>query len=100
MPNATNREASHDYLTLSQAANSLPGRPHLSTLHRWRLRGVRGVRLRTCLIGGRRFTTSGWLDEFIAATSAAADGQVSTAPSSSREAAIRAAEAEIDSAGV
>lgn len=94
------REESHDYLTLSQAAGTLPGRPHLSTLHRWRLRGVRGVKLRTCLIGGRRFTTQRWLDEFIAATSAAADNQVATAPSSSREASIRAAEAELDSAGV
>ena len=27
-----------------------------STLHRWRLRGIRGVKLETILIGGKRFT--------------------------------------------
>lgn len=63
------------YITLSQAAALLPGRPHLSTLHRWRLGGIRGVRLQTALVGGRRFTTRQWLDEFIAKTTAAADGE-------------------------
>ena len=27
---------------------------HIATVHRWRLRGVRGHRLRTYLLGGRR----------------------------------------------
>ncbi|MBA3485210.1 MAG: DUF1580 domain-containing protein, partial [Pirellulales bacterium] len=43
-------------LTLSEACNELPHRVHLSTIQRWRLRGVRGCRLQTCLIGGRRYT--------------------------------------------
>ena len=29
-------------------------RPHPSTLHRWRLRGIAGVRLETVRVGGRR----------------------------------------------
>ena len=61
-------------LTLPQAAKSLPGRPHLSTLHRWRLPGVHGVRLETCLLGGRRYTSEEALERFAAATTAAADG--------------------------
>jgi hypothetical protein len=35
-------------LSLTEAAALLPGRPHVSTLHRWRLRGVRGVKLLAC----------------------------------------------------
>jgi hypothetical protein len=62
-----------DYITLSQAAALLPGRPHLSTLHRWRLTGIRTIRLKTALVGGRRFTTRTWLQEFIEQTTAAAD---------------------------
>lgn len=36
-----------------------------STIFRWTHRGVRGRRLRTVLIGGRRFTTRDWLDQFL-----------------------------------
>lgn len=91
-----------EHLTLAQAAATLPGRPHLSTLHRWRLRGVRGVRLQTCLVGGRRFTTRRWLSEFCAASTAAGDELIAppTMPSANRERAIRAAEAELDAAGI
>ena len=51
-------------LTLAQAALRTPGAPHVSTLHRWRLRGVRGVKLETVLIGGRRFTSEEALRRF------------------------------------
>lgn len=62
-------------LSLSEAAKILPGTPHLSTLHRWRLRGVRGVKLETCLVGGRRYTSVEAVDRFLAASTAAADSQ-------------------------
>ena len=58
---------------LSDACKEIEGRPHVSTLHRWRLRGVRGQKLETVLIGGRRFTSLEALDRFIRATTAAAD---------------------------
>ncbi len=61
--------------TLTDAAKSLPTRPAVSTLHRWRLRGVRGVRLETCLVGGRRLTSKEALKRFSAATTAAAAGE-------------------------
>jgi len=54
-------------LTLSQAAKHYPSRPHVSTLHRWRRHGVRGVRLETCLLGGKRFTSIEALSRFSAA---------------------------------
>lgn len=106
--NSGNQEATDDslstggYLTLAEAAAQLPGRPHLSTIHRWRLRGVRGVRLRTCLVGGRRFTRPEWLRQFIVASSEAGDQHAvpRTEPARDREKAIRAAEAELDAAGI
>jgi len=56
-------------------AKNVGKRIHPSTLHRWRLRGVRGVRLGTVLIGGTRYTSTEALSRFFAATTAAADGQ-------------------------
>ncbi len=48
-----------------EAPELIPGRPHVSTLHRWRLRGVRGRRLETFLSGGRRFTTLEAIERFL-----------------------------------
>jgi hypothetical protein len=52
---------------LAQAAQFLPHCPHPNTLHRWRLNGVRGVKLRTVRLGGRHYTCQVWVDEFVAA---------------------------------
>jgi len=64
-------------LTLRQAAKRLPGRPHLGTLWRWYSHGVRGQRLETILIGGRRYTSAEALERFAAACSAASDRHLS-----------------------
>jgi hypothetical protein len=61
-------------LTLTEVSKHLPGRPHISTIHRWRTKGLKGVRLRTFRVGGRRVTTVSDLEEFIAKVTAAADG--------------------------
>ena len=53
-----------------QVAKHVPGSPHVSTLHRWRLRGVRGKKLETLLVGGTRFTSREAIDRFIAAGNA------------------------------
>ena len=55
-------------LTLAQARSAFPGRERLglATLHRWRLNGVRGVRLETILIGGLRYTSREAIERFIA----------------------------------
>jgi len=71
-------------VTLSQASRSLPGNPHLSTLHRWRLRGVRGVKLETCLIGGRRFTSLEAVANFAEQISAKDNKSAKSATSLSR----------------
>ncbi len=46
----------------------------LPTVWRWRQRGVRGVRLETFMVGGRRFTTQEAHRRFVEAVTAAADG--------------------------
>jgi hypothetical protein len=59
---------------LSKAAVLLPIRNakkvHPSTLHRWRSKGVRGVRLNCNRVGGCWFTTQNALDAFCAELSA------------------------------
>lgn len=84
-------------LTLSEAANTLPSRPHSSTIHRWRLRGIRGQRLETLLIGGRRYTSVEALGRFFARTTiASAPAHVEGPSDRSRQSEIAAAEAEVD----
>ncbi len=81
-------------LTLTQAARQLG--LHVATIHRWRLRGVRGVRLETYCLGGLRFTTLPALERFAERCTAAADGTaVPTRTSRQRELAIAAAEREL-----
>lgn len=61
------------FLSFSQAARSLPGKPAPSTIWRWARHGCHGVKLSTVMVGGRRYVTRQALDTFIAATTAAAD---------------------------
>jgi hypothetical protein len=65
---------SRDFLTLTQAALELPGRPHISTLHRWRLTGIKGIKLNTVRVCGKRMVDRLSLQEFIDSVTAAADG--------------------------
>lgn len=53
----------------------LGNRVHPTTIHRWRLRGARGVKLETLLAGGTRYTSVEALKRFFAGTTAAADGE-------------------------
>jgi hypothetical protein len=85
--------ATEDMVSLTEAAKTLPSRPDQSTLWRWRNRGVRGVRLETVLVGGRRMTSRQALNRFFAAVNAAADGKpVRTETPREREQAISRAE--------
>lgn len=61
---------------LHDASPFIPGQPHRSTLHRWRTKGVRGTRLPTLLIGGRRYVSREALAWFFDHATAAADGMV------------------------
>ena len=52
---------SEQLLTLAAAAREVPGRSgrgvSVSTVWRWTLRGVRGVKLETLMVGGIRHTS-------------------------------------------
>lgn len=88
-------------VTFAEAAKSLPGRPNISTLHRWRLSGCRGTKLETCLIGGRRYTSLEALSRFIQRNTEVQDGETApTRTSRQRERAIQAAEKELDDTGI
>ena len=59
-------------MPLAAAARRLPGRPHVSTMHRWRVRGVRGVQLEAMRVGGQWYTSWEALKRFFTATTVAA----------------------------
>lgn len=57
-----------NWLTLKRAAKLIPagdsGTVSVKSLQRWCLMGCRGIVLRSVVIGGRRYTSQDWLDEF------------------------------------
>jgi hypothetical protein len=91
----------NEFLTMAQAARELQGKISICTLHRWRLNGVRGVRLATVMIGGRRFVTRDELSLFVARTTAAADGAaLPTKTPAQRKRAIEKARNDLAAAGI
>lgn len=92
---------SDTWIPFAKACRLVPGRVSLSTLHRWRLHGVRGVRLRSWKVGGRRFTSPAAIQEFIRELTRVQDG--AAPPQSGQEAPderVRRAERELDREGV
>jgi len=76
-------------------------RPHPSTLHRWRLRGIAGVKLETVRCGGRRLCTIEAVRRFLNGVTAATDGEpVQTRTPRQRQRDIDRAEAELAEAGI
>jgi hypothetical protein len=77
------------------------GRPNISTCHRWRLRGIAGIRLPVVYRGGRVFVEPEALEKFFTDVTAAKTG---TAPlprtDRQRECAVAAAEKELAEAGI
>jgi hypothetical protein len=50
---------------LTQASNLVATHPSIESLRRWAGQGVRGVRLETWLIGGRRYTAREAIARFL-----------------------------------
>ena len=58
--------STEEIVPLADAPAKYPyGRPHRATVYRHSLNGVRGVRLETILIGGRRFTSTEAVHRFV-----------------------------------
>ena len=90
---------SEQYVSFRQASRELPGNPHQATIYRWAQRGIKGVRLESWLIGGRRFTSQQAIARFIALTTASGQLQAGNVVGD-RATAIRNAERELAAAGV
>jgi len=58
-------ESIQNALTMAQAVDFVPGRPNVSTLWRWATKGVRGQKLFTTIVGGRRMVTLESLERFL-----------------------------------
>ncbi len=87
--------------TVTEAAKLFPGRPHIATVWRYVHTGVRGLRLETIKVGGKRFTSHEAVERFIERVTAAADGReipVRTAKQRARD--IARAEAELAAYGI
>lgn len=52
-------------IPLSNVSHHLESRPSTATVWRWALRGVKGVKLESIVIGGRRYTSTAAIDRFI-----------------------------------
>lgn len=91
-----------DLIPLAEAAKLLPGKPHISTLHRWRVRGVRGVKLPTVMCGGRRCVARSAIFEFIYATTAVRENTASpaTPPTRNRSREVQRAEQQLAKEGI
>ena len=90
-----------EIVTLTAATKTTPCRPNVATLWRWRTKGIRGIRLETMMIGGRRVTSREALSRFFAATTAAADGApIQSETPRQRERAIERAEKRAAELGV
>lgn len=94
-------------VTLTEATRHLPRRrkgrkPAVSTLYRWATGGVRGVRLETIMVGGCRCTSTEALQRFVEQLTRAVDGPSTGATSCNRQrqAQVRAAERELEAAGI
>lgn len=89
-------------LTLAEAARLIPPTGvAISTLWRWKTKGVRGVRLEAALIGGRWYTSAEAIDRFFAALAAKAGQEVATpTESAARKARIERAERRLAARGV
>ncbi|MDP6635659.1 MAG: hypothetical protein QGG42_12215 [Phycisphaerae bacterium] len=107
------------YIRLGQAARIAPGRPSANCIWRWCRKGIlsrtgQRIRLQHIRIGGKIFTTGGWLDEF-GKSLAAADAEYfdqaeqegftpsprpRTRGEKERQASIERAERDLEEAGV
>jgi hypothetical protein len=66
---------------LSHARDHVHSRPSPATAWRWALKGIRGVKLETVMMGGRRYTSREAVDRFFAGLT---EARAAAAPAPSR----------------
>jgi len=92
---------SENLVSFVEAARSLPGRPNITTLWRWRNRGVRGVKLEVACVGGRTYTSREAWARFLERVTAAKNGQpIPSRSNRQREREQQAATRKLQAAGI
>lgn len=86
-------------ITIKEAANSIPTRPHFATIWRWIERGCRGHKLQSWLVGGQRYTSLEAIETFLAAINGDSPKSASMTPKN-REKAISQVEQELADMGI
>jgi len=86
-----------EHFNLREVASALD--VHAATVWRWALKGLRGIKLPTFLVGGRRYVRREDLESFLDALNNG-PGEPEKSASHQKAAAIAAAEAELDAAGI
>ena len=76
----------------------IPTRPSLRTVWRWAMKGCKGRRLETILVGGVRYCSEEAIQRFLA--SGISPSEATSRSSRKRQAAIDRAEQELDETGV
>jgi len=84
---------------LTKASADIPGNPHVSTIFRWALRGIRGVKLETAVVGGRKYTSIEAIDRFIARLSGV-DAAQTPSVAQQRQRQIEKAEQRLDAENI
>lgn len=85
-------------LTLSRLASE--NGVNVATVWRWCTRGVRGVKLESLAVGGRRYTSAEAFERFLAATNPESTSTPPAPTPHQRRKAIEAAEKELAKAGI
>jgi hypothetical protein len=88
-----------ELIPFQRASGKIPGNPHISTIHRWRLRGVRGARLESVLVGNTRYTSIQAISRFVAALNAGESANSEVTPGQ-RERQSQAARLELEKLGI
>jgi hypothetical protein len=89
-------------ISFNEAAKYLPKnyRPHLSTWWRWHRHGIKGVRLETVVVGGRRYTTAEAVQRFAAALTSENHNTQDLPPEKPVRASLREVEKRLDAIGI
>jgi hypothetical protein len=90
-------------ISFSDARSAFPGidrRLSLATLHRWRLHGIRGIKLETILIGGLRYTSREAITRFVASQNADEAPAAPVITASQRRKQSEAARTELEKMGI
>lgn len=93
-------ESMQNAMPISQAAQYIPGRPHIATIWRWTSKGVRGCKLKTVRIGGRTMVTLADIEDFLNRLNSSATSDIPQITPCQRQQQSEAARKELEKMGI